>query len=151
MSVNCTVPRARPMGGASGAMRTSLPARVTLPCTLDWSMWLTGSDRASCRSAVPLAVVLSSALPVRRASGEVVTNDSMSASGPRASAFTATTVWARSGMRASTLFTRSFGVPAKLPLAPFTAMVDRSKIRSPVSSVRAGQGASLACCRRGGT
>ena len=151
VSLNCTAPRTRVSAGVSGVMRSSLPASVTLPCTLDLLMSLMGRLNRSWKSALPVPLACSSALPVIRPSGEVVMSVSSSASGPRASALTPTTVCARSGMRASTLDSRKPLLPAKPPLAPRTCMDERSKISSPPRSVSAGQGRVPAGCSAVGT
>ena len=151
VSLNCTAPRTRLSAGVSGVMRSSLPASVTVPCTLDLLMSLMGRERRSWKSALPVPLAWSSAWPVMPPRGEVVMSVSSSASGPRASAFTATTVCSRSGILASTLDSRRPLLPAKLPLAPRTIIDERSKISSPPSSVSAGQGRVPAGCSEDGT
>ncbi|MNV11466.1 hypothetical protein D3C71_1020310 [compost metagenome] len=132
-------------------MRSSLPASVTLPWTLDFSMSLIGKVRRNLKSALPVPLACSNALPVIRPKGDVFMSVSSSVSGPRASALTPTTVWERSGILASTFDRRRPGRPAKLPLAPRTCMEERSKISSPASSVNAGHGNVLAGCSCVGT
>ena len=132
-------------------MRTSLPASVTLPCTLDLSISLIGRLSRNCRSALPVPLAWARALPVMRARGEVAMRPSISDSGPRASAFTPTTVRSRLGICASTLVRRVCGKPMKVPVAPFTCMDERSKISSPASCVSAGQRSASFGCRLGGT
>ena len=149
--LNCTTPRAAFTRGASGTKCTSLPARVTLPRTVDWSMWLMGSVRPSCSSATPVAAARSSAPCVSREMGEALTSASMSGSGPRTSAPTTTSVCCRSAIFAFTFCTRSAGYPAKRPVALRTSMPARSNPSSPDSAVRAGQGRSPACNSAGGT
>ena len=151
VSLNCTAPRTRLRAGVSGVMRTSLPAKVTLPCTFDLWISLMGSVRRSWTSALPVPVAWPSALPVMSPNGEVASKLSNSGKGPRASAVTPTTVCARLGILASTLSARRVLLAPNPPLAPCTCMDDRSKISSPARSVSAGQARVLAGCSVGGT
>ena len=150
LSENPTTPRARSSRGVAGVICTSLPARVTLPCTVDLSSAPSGKFSFRRRSALPVPVARARAWLVIWLTGEPFTTASMVARGPRASALSSTVApCSKSGISPSADVICRPGEPglpdasagaAMRPLTPLTCSDTRSIKNSPDSCVSSGQG-----------
>ena len=75
-------PRAPLSIGASGRSRTSLAVSATLPRTAVAGGSASGTVNVSFRSALPVAVLWASALPIQPPTGDTLTKRSRSATPP---------------------------------------------------------------------
>ena len=135
--------------GVSGVMRTSLPVNCKLPRAVAVFIRFSGSPRLSVRSALPLPVATSSALPVQPAMGVVATTCSISASGPCAVASSESTL-SVSRLRMASCRPRTSS-PASCALPLRISSVLRSSTSSALAPVNAGHGDGAAGAGRLGT
>ena len=135
--VKSTRPFAPTSSGVSGEIRTSLPASATLPFTVAVSTFISGIARLSVRSAAPVAVLVASALSIQPPAGELLTMRSISASGPRPAASSASTGSPSRLRMVACTFGKSIPPSWVRPLR--SSSVPRSSARSTFAFVNSGQ------------